>query len=313
MEERKGIAQLYGFSETAVTLGKFDGIHRGHKVLINQVLAEKKNGYQAVLMAFDAASSTLYTQRERREKLALMGIDCLVECPLDEQFCRIEAQDFIRDILVDKLRVKKIAVGEDFRFGYKRRGTPELLEKMGTRYGFIVAVFPKVTDDGRTISSTRIRELLSKGEIFQVNKLLGDVYYISGEVLHGRGLGHRKLVPTTNIKPAREKLLPPNGVYVTISDFCGQKFGGVTNVGYKPTVGGEAFIGVETYLFGCRENLYGQKTKVYFLEFLRPERQFQSVESLKAQLFADIRKAKGYLDKSPALKSRGKKTQYFII
>ncbi len=300
MEERKGIAHLEGFSGAAVTLGKFDGIHRGHKLLINQVLAEKRNGRPAVLLAFDIGRQTLYTQKERRQKLARMGIDCLVECPLDERLRQMEAEDFIREILVEKLQVKMVAVGEDFRFGFKRLGTPRLLTQMGGAYGFSTKIFPKVADHGREISSTYIRQLLGEGEISRVNELLGDVFYTSGEILHGRGLGHRKLVPTTNLRPPAEKLLPRSGVYVTISDLGGRRFGGVTNVGYKPTVGGEAFAGVETYLFGCRENLYGQEAKVYFLEFLRPEQHFSSLQSLKAQLFADIRRAKAHLADSPA-------------
>ena len=132
----------------------------------------------------------------------------------------------------------------------------------------------------------------------KVAELLGEYFSTTGEVLHGRGLGHRKLMPTTNLVPPKEKLMPPNGVYITKSRFGDQQFHGITNVGYKPTVGAEEFLGVETYLFHCDQNLYGQKSVVSFLKFLRPERRFDSLEKLKAQLMADIEKAQNYFEET---------------
>lgn len=298
MDYRNNIRELSGFGRTAVTLGKFDGVHRGHKKLICRILEKKAEGLETVIFAFDASRHMLYTKEERRERLAKMGIDCLIECPLDEQIRHMTPRAFVKDILVDCLHVAHIAVGEDFRFGYERKGNPQLLLQMGKEEGFTVDVFPKEMDRGREISSTYVREQLNEGNLPKVNELLGDVFFVTGEVLHGRGLGHRKLFPTTNLVPPREKLLPPNGVYVTISDFGEKRFGGITNIGYKPTVGGEEFIGVETYLFHCKENLYGKKSRVYFLEFLRPERKFDSLLQLKEQLKKDIAKGMAYFEKS---------------
>lgn len=297
MDYRKGITSLDGFGKTAVTLGKFDGIHRGHKKLICRVLEKKTEGMEAVLVSFDASRHMLYTKQERRERLEKMGLDCMIECPLDEHIRHMHAEDFVREILVKRLHVRHIVMGADFRFGFERKGTPALLEKMGKEAGFTVEVLAKEMDKGREISSTYVREQLNEGNLPKVNELLGEVYSVSGEVLHGRGLGHRKLLPTTNLVPPREKLLPPNGVYVTISDFGDKQFGGITNIGYKPTVGGEEFIGVETYLFHCDENLYGKKSQVYFLEFLRPERKFSSLSELKIQLKTDIKEGMSYFKK----------------
>ncbi|MGI6069045.1 MAG: bifunctional riboflavin kinase/FAD synthetase [Blautia sp.] len=298
MDYRDNITDLSGFTQTAVTLGKFDGIHRGHKKLICRVLEKRAEGCETVIFAFDVSKHMLYTKQERMEQLARMGIDCLIECPLDEHIRHMRAEDFVRDILIEKLHVRHIVVGDDFHFGYERKGNPSLLEEMGKKAGFSVEILPKEMDRGREISSTYVREQLNEGNIPKVNELLGEVFHATGEVLHGRGLGHRKLLPTTNLVPPREKLLPPNGVYVTISDFGDKRFGGITNIGYKPTVGGEEFIGIETYLFHCNENLYGRKSKVYFLEFLRPERKFDSLEELKRQLKTDIAKGMSYFQKS---------------
>lgn len=288
MEYRDQFTGLKDWGETAVTLGKFDGIHRGHKKLICRVLEKKAEGLQTVMIAFGSSRQMLYTKEERKKRLAAMGVDVLIDCPLDEKIRHMRAEDFVRGILAEQLHARYLAVGEDFRFGFERKGTPALLEKMGRELGFSVEILPDETDRGRKISSTYVREQLNEGNMPRVNELLGEVFSVTGEVLHGRGLGHRKLFPTTNLVPPREKLLPPNGVYVTVSDFGDCRYGGITNVGYKPTVGGEEFIGVETYLFHCAEDLYGRKSTVYFLEFLRAEQKFRSLEELKKQLKEDI-------------------------
>ena len=132
----------------------------------------------------------------------------------------------------------------------------------------------------------------------KVEDLLGRPYFLAGEILHGRGLGHRMLLPTTNMIPDPDKLMPPNGVYVTVSHFDNQVYGGITNIGCKPTVGGESFIGVETYLFDCSQDLYGKPCKVEFLHYLRPEHKFPSLEALKTQLLKDAQQGKDFMDKN---------------
>ena len=141
-------------------------------------------------------------------------------------------------------------------------------------------------------------EELKKGKMEKVEDLLGRPYFLAGEILHGRGLGHRMLLPTTNMIPDPDKLMPPNGVYVTVSHFENQVYGGITNIGCKPTVGGESFIGVETYLFDCNQDLYGKPCKVEFLHYLRPEHKFPSLEALKTQLLKDAQQGKDFMDKN---------------
>lgn len=298
MDYQKKIANIHQTSPSAVTLGKFDGLHRGHKKLIRRILEQKDCGQQAVVFAFDQGNRMILSRQERRVKLESMGVDLFLECPLDHKMRHMPPETFVKDILVDSLNAGFLAVGKDFRFGYERKGNVELLCKMGERYGFQVEVIPDEMDGPRKISSTYVREQLNEGNMENVSRLLGEHFCTTGEVLHGRGLGHRKLIPTTNLIPPKEKLMPPNGVYITRSQFEGRRFQGITNVGYKPTVGQEEFLGVETYLFHCDQDLYGQSSEVSFLKFLRPESKFDSLEHLKMQLQRDVEKAQEYFRES---------------
>ena len=189
-----------------------------------------------------------------------------------------------------------VAVGEDFRFGYERKGTPAMLKEFGKKYGFHTEVLPKEMDGRRKISSTFVREELNRGNMEKFRFLMGTDFSVEGIVEHGRGMGHKYLLPTTNLIPPVEKLMPPNGVYITVSHFRDRSYQGITNVGHKPTVGGEKFIGVETYLFDCNEDLYGEYCKVDFKKFLRPEQKFSSLEALKAQLERDAVKGQEYFE-----------------
>jgi riboflavin kinase/FMN adenylyltransferase len=280
-------------AKSAVTLGKFDGIHRGHQKLVNKVLEQKEKGAQAVLFAFDVSSRTILTREERSALLEKMGVDVLLDCPLDSQMKHMKAENFVREILVGDLHVCYVAVGEDFRFGYERKGTPALLAELGKKYGFQVEILPKEMDAHRKISSTYIREELAKGNMEKFSSLMGQDFAVEGIVQHGQGLGHKKLLPTANLIPSREKLMPPNGVYITVSRFHDKTYQGITNIGYKPTVG-EDFLGVETYLFDCDEDLYGEKCRVEFKHFQRPERKFSSLDVLKAQLEKDAETGRNY-------------------
>ena len=282
--------QFPRLNNCAVTLGKFDGLHRGHRKLIDKILEQKEeNGATAAVIAFGSDRKTILTGSERRDFLEHLGVDVLLECPLNQELRHMKAENFIRQVLVGALQCSYVAVGEDFRFGFERKGTPELLRKYGAKYDFEVETLAKEMDGARKISSTYIREELTRGSMEKVSELLGYDFYVSGIVEHGRGMGHKNFFPTTNLIPAQEKLLPPNGVYITLSSFGQEIYPGITNVGYKPTVG-EQFLGVESYLFDCEKNLYGKACTVQFRKFLRPEHKFGSYEALKTQIGKDIRK-----------------------
>ena len=294
MEYLKVTGDFPRLSRSAVTLGKFDGIHRGHRKLVEKILEQKQEGKQAVLVSLGAASRTILTKEERFHLLEEMGVDVLLECPLNDRIKHMKAENFIKEILVGDLQADYVAVGEDFRFGYERKGTPQMLTEYGKKYGFHTEILSKEMDGRRKISSTYVREELSRGNMEKFSFLMGQDFSVEGIVEHGRGMGHKYLLPTTNLIPPSEKLMPPNGVYITVSHFADRNYRGITNVGYKPTVGGEKFLGVETYLFDCEENLYGKFCKVDFRKFLRPEQKFNSLEALKRQLEKDAQKGREY-------------------
>lgn len=282
-------------SNSAVTLGKFDGVHRGHQKLVEKILKQKEEGAKAVLFAFVTSSQMIFTCPERKRLLEEMGVDILLECPLDEKIRHMKAENFVREILVGDLQASYVAVGEDFRFGYERRGTPGLLTELGRKNRFSVDILPKEMLDSRKISSTYVREELRRGNMEKAALLLGRSFFVEGTVEHGRGMGHKFLFPTVNLVPTSQKLMPPNGVYITVSRFGDRVFRGITNVGYKPTVG-EKFLGVETYLFDCGEDLYGQTCVVEFLKFQRPEEKFPSFEALRTQMQRDVADGKKYFE-----------------
>ncbi len=289
MEIIKHTTEFQTEEGTAVSLGKFDGLHQGHRLLIDRILDKKQEGLASLIFTFDFGERPALTlPEERRELLRRRQLDYLVECPFVPALAHMEPEDFVTKILKERLHAKYLAVGTDFRFGYQRRGDYRLLQQMSSSCGFQVEVVEKACWKGREISSTYIREELKLGHMEQVNQLLGYAYSVTGEVLHGRQIGRTLGMPTTNVLPKEQKLLPPNGVYATRTLIAGEVFEGITNIGYKPTVGGETRKGVETYLFDLDRNLYGEIIQVQFYGYERPERRLPSLEALKAQIESDV-------------------------
>lgn len=274
---------------TAISLGKFDGLHQGHQLLVDRILKKKKEGLDSLIFTFDFGERPALTlPEERRELLRRENVDYLVECPFVPALSHMEPEDFVWEVLKKRLHAKYLAVGTDFRFGYQRKGDYHLLRKMSESCGFQVDVVEKACWQGREISSTYIREELEQGHMELVNQLLGYAYSVTGEVLHGRQIGRTLGMPTTNLLPKEQKLLPPNGVYATRTVIAGEVFEGITNIGYKPTVGGETRKGIETYLFDLDRNLYGEIIQVQFYGYERPERKFSNLKALKAQIESDV-------------------------
>lgn len=289
MEIIKHTTEFQTEEGTAVSLGKFDGLHQGHRLLIDRILDKKQEGLASLIFTFDFGERPALTlPEERRELLRRRQLDYLVECPFVPALAHMEPEDFVTKILKERLHAKYLAVGTDFRFGYQRRGDYRLLQQMSSSCGFQVEVVEKACWKGREISSTYIRDELKQGHMEQVNQLLGYAYSVTGEVLHGRQIGRTLGMPTTNVLPKEQKLLPPNGVYATRTLIAGEVFEGITNIGYKPTVGGETRKGVETYLFDLDRNLYDEIIQVQFYGYERPERRFSGLEALKAQIESDV-------------------------
>ena len=283
--------------ESAITLGKFDGIHKGHQKLMKKVLEKREAGLKSVVFTFGQMPGTVFlgnkgrtilTKEERQRHLESMGIDYMVECPFVPQIIQMEPEKFIEEILVNQLHVKYVAVGPDFRFGHNRKGDCRMLQELSSVYGYEVEVLEKECLDDKIISSTYVRDMLEKGEMESVANLLGYPYYVAGTVIHGHKIGRRIGIPTTNLLPDEEKMLPPNGVYLTKTLFEGEEIFGITNIGVKPTISGEEAKGIETHLFEFDGDLYGKELTVEFYAFHRPEQKFESLEQLKAQLAEDI-------------------------
>lgn len=293
----------FNLSNTCVTLGKFDGLHLGHQLLFEQLKKEKKTGYQSVMFTFDYHPSNLfsekelaliYTEEEKRYLLEKSFLDVFISYPFTDKTASIEPEEFIEKVLIEKLDAKIIVVGDDFRFGKKRRGDVKLLQQLSTRYNYQVKVFEKRKIDNKIISSTLIRTELAKGNIEYANELLGSPYSIIGEVQHGREIGRTIGMPTVNLIPSKHKLLPPNGVYASITKFDNKMYQGITNIGYKPTVGGEARRGVETYLFQFNNQIYGKKIQVELCTYERAEQKFDSLEELKTRIEKDVKFGRRY-------------------
>ncbi len=281
--------------DTAVTLGKFDGVHLGHQQLIRRICAKKKDGLESVVVTIwpDPQNPALLTKGEKKELLKKMGVSCWIDCPFLPEIAHMSPESFVREVLIKRLRAKYIAIGEDFRFGYQRKGDSCLLQEMQKELGYELEIVPKETYHGRVISSTYIKEALAEGNMELVTALLGYPYTVRGEVLHGRRIGRTLGMPTTNLIPSVGKLLPPNGVYATKTVMEYGTFNGVTNIGYKPTVG-ELFRGVETYLFDFEGDLYGKEIEVQLYSYERPEQKFPNLDELKAQMRRDICFGKEY-------------------
>lgn len=303
MEFINELSKLNVKGMTAVTLGKFDGLHKGHKKLISEVVNKRNEGYIPSVFTFEAppnkflkgsTEGLLLTNLERCKYLHNLGIEILIQCPFTKEIATLEPEAFVREILVNKLNAKCIVVGDDFRFGHHRAGDVYVLEELSKKYGYELLVFSKEKEDGADISSTLVKEELKKGNIELVNKLLGYHFFVTGEIVYGKQLGRTMDVPTINITPRVEKLLPPSGVYPSITTIDGKQFFGTTNIGSRPTVSNSSQINVETFLFDFNEEVYGKETIVELCNFQRREEKFNSLEELKEQMKIDIQYARDF-------------------
>lgn len=285
---------------TAVTVGKFDGIHKGHDYLVSQVIKQKKKGLSAVLVTFDLSPRivlgdregvSLLTNEEKHFLLEKRGIDYLIECPFQKEIMSMEPEEFFYQ-LIHRFSMKYIVTGSDFRFGHKGRGDVLLLEKLAQKEGISLEIKEKLKEDFREISSTYIREEINRGNLEKANHLLGYPYFVYGTVVHGNHLGNRLGFPTINVIPPVQKMLPPFGVYATRVQIDGKWYEGMTNVGKKPTIAGNRLPGVETNIFDFHEKIYGKNVIIAFYRYLRPERKFSTTEQLSRQIEEDCRQIK---------------------
>lgn len=281
--------------QTVLSLGKFDGLHRGHELLMDCVFEKAAQGLKTAVFTFDippkqacgSMQKVITTNEEKQQLFLERGVDYLIECPFTEEIMQMEAETFIAQ-MVQRLRVKWVIAGTDFRFGHQRRGDYRMLQQHADAYGYQVQAVSKMQHNGRDISSTYIREELAAGNIALANELLGYPYFIQGTIAHGRQVGRTIGFPTVNIVPPPHKLLPPFGVYLSAIQIGTKSYRGITNIGKKPTIQGENPPGAETYIYDFHGDVYGKEARVNILHFVRPEMKFDGIEGLKAQLGKDI-------------------------
>lgn len=291
---------------TIVTIGTFDGVHIGHQKIIKRLvdIAHKKHLNSVVLTFFPHPRMVLQnnndikllnTIEERETILSDLGLDYLVVKTFTKKFANLSAEEFVKNILVDKLNAKHIIIGYDHRFGKGRSANIDDLKSFGKQYDFEVEEISVQDIEDVSVSSTKIRIALNDGDILTANTYLGYSFYITGKVVKGKGLGRKIGFPTANLEIAEDyKLIPKNGVYVIKTSIENKLFYGMMNIGMNPTVNGTKKT-IEAHFFNFNNDIYNQTLKIEFVARLRDEQKFESVELLKKQLKLDEKNAKVFI------------------
>ncbi|MCM1025480.1 MAG: riboflavin biosynthesis protein RibF [Roseburia sp.] len=292
-----GTTDFYLTRETAAAIGKFDGVHIGHRRLLEEILCCKSRGLASCVFTFDPPPAVFFgrsdgkeltTREEKRLLFERLGVDLLIEFPMTAETAAMLPEVFAEEILAKRMNTRLLAAGTDLSFGAGGAGNAALLERLGPELGFTVKTIDKVCLDGREVSSTYLRSRVEEGDMRLAERLMGTAYPIAGRVVTGKRLGRTLGFPTVNLLPGREKLLPPAGVYFSDVQYGGRIYKAVSNVGCKPTVTEEGVTGVESYLYDFQGEIYGEEILVFLREFWRPERRFESLEALKRQLEQDV-------------------------
>jgi riboflavin kinase/FMN adenylyltransferase len=300
------INEFHSDKKTIVTIGTFDGVHLGHAAILKKLTQNTQNGtFESTVLTFfphprmvlqgKSDLKLLNTINEKIELLEKIGIDNLIIHPFDEKFAELNAEAFVSTILVDHLRVQKIIIGYDHRFGKNRTANIDDLISFGAQYGFEVEQISAQEIDEISISSTKIRTALEKGDIQLANEYLGYSYFLSGTVVKGKQLGRTIGFPTANISLEENyKLVPQNGVYVVQAEIDSKSIYGMMNIGFNPTVQGKQKT-IEVHLFDFDTDIYNRKIQVAILQRIRSEKKFESIELLTKQLEEDRNFSRNYL------------------
>ena len=291
---------------TSATIGNFDGVHMGHKKIINSVKKEAlEKGLSSCVITFHPHPQKVLQNidipllvpiRERLKLLEKQGVDYVACYTFTKELSQISAKDFITDILVGKLNLKHLIVGPDFSFGRKREGNAELLRVMGKKLGFETKVLGPALIDGEVVSSTSIRNFLREGDVRKASKFLGYDFYIEGRVIEGERRGRRIGFPTLNLETDWD-ILPRVGVYATRAYIDEERKDSITNVGYRPTFENDELL-IETHVFDFDRDIYGKRVRVDFVERIRDEQKFDGPDALVDQIKKDVLKVKGILEAS---------------
>ena len=303
----KGLDDIQPIENAVVTSGTFDGVHRGHQTILSRLTEVAKiTGGASVLITYwphprtvvsnDSLNLKLLTTLEEKiELLDQADVDHLVVIPFTRSFSQLTSEEYIRQILIDKIGTKKLVIGYDHRFGRDREGGFDYIQAHQSEYGFEVEEIPRQDIEAVGVSSSKIRTALNEGNIHTANQFLGRSYSLTGTIVKGRQLGRTIGFPTANMQVDDPvKLIPANGVYAVEVLYAGQTLGGMLNIGFRPTVAG-TYQTIETYIFDFDKDIYGEHLTLKFREFLRPEQKFDGLPALVAQLKLDEEAARAVL------------------
>jgi riboflavin kinase/FMN adenylyltransferase len=304
MEDLPRLVRLRGDDRPAVvTIGNFDGLHQGHRLILDGVLQRSLEiGGQSVLITFDphpqkvirpqSAPPLLMTIDQKARLLEVLGFDLLLVIPFSPEMAARTAGQFVDRVLVRSLRSVEVHVGSNFHFGHRKEGSLAFLEEMGRVHGFRAHGVREVEAGGAVVSSSRIRDSLGMGDVELAAELLGYPFHVTGRIVHGAGRGRKLKFPTANLACDGE-ILPGHGVYLTRFEIQGGTFSGMTNVGVKPTFGDEE-LSVETYLLDFDGNIYDESARLFFLKRVRDELRFPDVASLVTRIEKDLEVARDF-------------------
>jgi len=294
------------FGPSALTIGNFDGVHRGHRAILKRVVAlARERGWKPSALTFhphpmsvvapDRAPRLLTSPERRVQLMREEGIQQVLILPFTEEVAHWPPEDFVRVLLAGRLGVRAVLVGDNFRFGHRHAGNVHLLADLGRQFGFETETIPAVSWRGRIVSSSAIREALLAGQVARANRMLQHPYSVEGEVVHGRGVGARQTVPTLNLSTAAD-VVPARGVYLTRTFALDspRQWNSITNIGYRPTFGASDALSIETFLLDPFDGEAPGRIRVEFLCRVREERRFENPEALKAQILRDVRVAQNY-------------------
>jgi riboflavin kinase/FMN adenylyltransferase len=293
---------------TVLTLGVFDGLHLGHQLIVQTVVDRARAaGATPTVITFDphpravlhpeSAPPLLQTLDQKVEALGLLGVEQVIVVRFDREFASVGAEDFLRDVVRERLQAKEVYLGSGFAFGRGREGDINLLRRVSGELGFAAGEVPEVRLRGQRISSSRVRQHLAEGRVNLARRMLGRPYGVEGRVVRGAERGRTLGFPTANLQP-QNRVIPRRGVYVTATLIEGAWRRSVTNVGSRPTFESDGTPSVETYVMGWDGDLYGDVVRVRFLHRLRDERRFASIEELKKQINQDAARARNYFDRA---------------
>lgn len=298
MREITDITTFTTQQPTVLTIGTFDGVHLGHQKIVERVVTTaRQEGLLATVFTFfphprmvvqhDKGLKLIHTLEEKKQLLQQLGVDLLVVQPFNEAFAQLTAEEFVSSILVQRLNVKKVIIGYDHRFGRNRTANIDDMRLFGKKYGFAVEEISVQEVDEVSVSSTKIREALNKGDVTTAEHYLGTPYSLTGRVVHGLKLGRTLGYPTANIQVTGDyKLIPKDGVYAVYSYIDGRKVYGMMSIGKNPTIEGKG-ASIEVYFFDFNGDLYNQKLTIEFVQYLREEQKFATIDLLKKQLQDD--------------------------